>query len=301
MFCPQQRFVRRQITGTYEGDDTMKSRRIKPIPIAPASLLCICIVCLLCACGGGGDGSSSDTGSISFSLDWVHPGPQRGFEKSPSGNVCVDYLIETVSVNVQHSSGTDLSESWDCDIPGRTGTIDNVPAESGYSLTVNGVVASRDDWWGQVTGIRVTGNQDTNLGTIEMVYQGDDDIRPTVTPGYPNSGDTGVLRNTMITATFSEDVVAASVNTSSCTVFADGTSNQVTCTVNYDPSTDKVTIDLSGNLVENTTYRVTITTAVEDHAGLTMASDESWTFTTGVVIGDPLVWDTGSWDETLWQ
>jgi uncharacterized protein YijF (DUF1287 family) len=105
----------------------------------------------------------------------------------------------------------------------------------------------------------------------------------------------------MITATFSEDVVAASVNTSSCTVFADGTSNQVTCTVNYDPSTDKVTIDPSGNLVENTTYRVTITTAVEDHAGLTMASDESWTFTTGVVIGDPLVWDTGSWDETLWQ
>jgi hypothetical protein len=283
----------------------MKFSKIKSIPISLTPLIGMCVVCLLCACGGGGDGSSggssSGKGSISFSLGWVHPGPQRGFEKSPSGNVCVDYLIETISVSVQHASVADIAESWNCDIPGRTGTIDNVPAGSGYSLTINGVVAGKVDWSNQVTGITVIGNQDTPVGTIEMVYRGDDDIRPTVAPGYPASGDTGVLLNTVITARFSEDVVDASVNASSCTVYADGTSNQVLCGLRYDPSTDTVTLDPRDDLAEATTYRVTITTEVEDRAGLTMASDVSWTFTTGVDIGDPLVWDVGNWDRSLWQ
>jgi hypothetical protein len=297
--------MRRQTIGTQEGDDTMKFRKIKPIPIALTSLIGICVVCLLCACGGGGDDASGDsssgTGSISFNLDWVHPGPQRGFAKSPSGNVCVDYLIDTVSVNVQHASVADINKSWDCDIPGRTGTIDNVPEESGYSLTINGVVDGNVDWSNQITGITVTGNQDTNIGTIEMVYNGDDDIRPTVSPNYPASNDTEVLRNAMITATFSEDVVAASVNTSSCTVSADGTSTSVPSTVSYDSSTTKVSIDPVSDLAENTIYRVTIAKEVEDHAGLTMASPVSWTFTTGVSTGNPLVWDDRNWDESLWQ
>ncbi len=283
----------------------MKFRQIKPIPLFLTSLFGLCVVFLLCACGGGGDDSSGDsssgTGSISFSLDWVHPGPQRDFEKSPSGNVCVDYLIETVSVNVTHSSGTDITKSWNCEIPGHTGTIEKVPEASGYSLTINGVVAGNVDWSGQVTGITVSGDKDTDLGTIEMLYSGDDDVRPTVSPGKPASGETGVLRSTIISATFSEDVVAASVNKSSCTVYVDGTSNQVSCEVNYDSSTDTVIIDPSGNLAANTTYRVTITTEVQDHAGLTMASDESWTFTTSEVIGDDLVWDQGKWDESRWK
>jgi hypothetical protein len=297
--------MRRQTIGTQEGDDTMKVRQVKPIPIALTLLIGICVVCLLCACGGGGDGASGDsssgTGSISFNLDWVHPGPQRGFVKSPSGNVCVDYLIDTISVNVQHASVADITESWDCDIDGHTGTIDKVPEGSEYSLTINGVVAGNVDWSNQLTGITVTGNQDTNIGTIEMVYQGDDDIRPTVAPGNPASEQTGVFRNAIITARFSEDVVAASVNTSSCTVFVNGTTSQVSCAVSYDSSTDTVTIDPSSTLAEYTTYRVTITTEVQDHAGLAMASDESWTFTTGVIIGDDLVWDDQRWDESLWQ
>lgn len=285
----------------------MKFRKSKPGSIPLTSLIGICVVFLLCACGGGGDDSpgdsSSGTGSISFSLDWVHPGPQQGFEKSPRGDVCVDYLIETISVVVQHASVADITASWDCDIDGHTGTIDNVPEESGYSLTINGVVAGRVDWSNQITAITVTGNQDTNIGTIEMVYGGADTDPPEVSDHYPGSEDEEVLRNTMITATFSEDVVAASVNKSSCTVFADDTSTPVLCTVSYDSSKTKVSINPVSDLAENTKYRVIITTEVEDHAGLKMASDESWTFTTGVPTGQPLVWDDSNrnWDESLWQ
>jgi hypothetical protein len=60
-------------------------------------------------------------------------------------------------------------------------------------------------------------------------------------------------------------------------------------------------LDPSSNLAEFTTYRVTISTAVEDCAGLSMASPQSWTFTTGDIIGDDLAWDEGQWDESFWQ
>jgi hypothetical protein len=283
----------------------MKFRKIKAIPISLTPLIGICVVCLLCACGGGGDDSSGDSssgkGSISFSLDWVHPGPQRGFAKSPSGNVCVDYLIETISVSVQHASVADIAESWNCDIPGRTGTIDNVPAGSGYSLTINGVVAGKVDWSNQVTGITVTGNQDTNMGPIEMVYIGADQTPPAVSDHYPGSEDTGVFLNINITATFTEDVVAASINKSSCTLYENGATEPVSYELSYDSSEKTVIIDPSSNLTQNTTYRVTISKEVEDHAGLTMASNESWTFTTSDVIPPFLVWDEQKWDESLWQ
>lgn len=281
----------------------MKFRQIKPGPMRSGSLGVLGLVLLLCACGGGGGGSSSDTGSISFRLDWVHPGPQRDFAKSPSGDVCVDYLIDTVRVAVQNSSGTTiLTQSWDCDIPGRTGTIDKVPEGSGYALTVDGVVAGDNLWNNQTTGIAVTGGQDTNIGTIEMVYNGNDSTPPAVAKHYPADGESEIFRNIDITATFTEDVVAHSVNTST-TLIEDGTSNPVSYTVEYNASTNSVTLAPGSNLSPNTTYRVTILKTVEDRAGLTMAADESWTFTTSDAIGDPLVWDDSSrnWDESLWQ
>lgn len=277
----------------------MKFRQIKPGPMRLGSLSVLGLVLLLCACGGGGNGSSSDTGSISFRLEWVHPGPQSGLAKSPSGDVCVDYLIDTVSVAVHNSSGTTiLTQSWGCS--SHQGTVDKVPKGSGYSLTVDGVVAGDVDWNNQTTGITVTGGQDTNIGKIEMAYIGDDQTRPAVSVHYPRDGDTGVFRNIVIAATFTEDVVAYSVETSS-TLIEDGTSNPVSCDVVYNSSTNRVTLVPNGNLSQNTTYRVTIPKTVEDRAGLTMAADEIWTFKTSTVIGDLLVWDDRHWDESLWQ
>lgn len=257
------------------------------------------LVLLLCACGGGGDSFSSDTGSISFRLDWVHPGPQSGLTRSPSGDVCVDYLIDTVNVAVQNSSGTTiLTESWGCS--SHQGTVDKVPKGSGYSLIVDGLVAGDIDWNSQTTGITVAGGRDTDIGKIEMTYNGDDQNRPAVSGHYPDTRETGVFRNIVITATFTEDVVAYSVETSS-TIVEDGTSNPVACVVEYNSSTKRVTLTPGSNLDKNTTYRVTIPKTVEDRAGLTMVADASWTFTTGSVIGDLLVWDDRNWDESLWQ
>lgn len=199
---------------------------------------------------------------------------------------------------LQYASGTtNIAQSWDC--TARQGTIDKVPNGSGYSLAVDGIVAGNVEWRNQTTGIIVDGCQDTSI-EIQMVYVGDDQTRPAVGDHYPGTGDTGVFRNTNITATFTEDVVAASVNKSSCTLYEDGATEPVSYQLNYNFSTKTVTIAPNSNLAENTTYWITITTEVEDHAGLTMASDESWTFTTGT--GDQsLIWDSYNWDESLWN
>lgn len=278
----------------------MKLRQIKPIPIAPASIICTCIVCLLCACGGGGDGSLSDTGSISFSLDWVHPGPKYGFEKSPSGDVCDDYLIEMVNIAVQNSSGTNVaSASWDCD--DHQGTVKKVPKGSGISLTIDGSVGGEAYWTNQTTGITVSGGKDTNLGTITMTYSGPDETPPEIAAQYPAQGATNVFLDDDIMVTFTEDVVPGSLTASSCTLIEDGSTNPVDCTISYDASTYKATISPDSQLASYTDYTVTITTDVQDRAGLGMAADVSWTFTTVDTTGVNLIWDDGDWDASRWN
>lgn len=284
----------------------MKPLRFKPRFGSCLLFIVISFLLLLSACGGDRSSSSdtsSDTGSISFNLDWQNPPIPRNVKlaRSPSGDVCVDYAIDTVDVSVEDSSSTIVaSESWPC--AAHQGTISGVPVGSGMTLTIDGTVGSDVNWRNQVTGISVTGGQNTNVGTVEMNYIGGDVTPPTVATNYPADGATSISRDVVITATFSEEVVAASVSTSSCTLTADSVPPaQVTCTVNYNSSTRSATITPTGNLAPNLVHTVTITTEVEDLASLQMTSDDSWTFTTGTGTAQPLVWDTHNWDEAVWN
>jgi hypothetical protein len=131
---------------------------------------------LFSACDGdrssSGD-SSSDTGSISFKLIWQNPAIQRNIQsaKSPSGDVCEDYLIERVAARVYDSSGTEVArDSWPCDTPGHTGTIKNVKTGSGMYLIADGEVAGNVYWQGQSETFTVSPGQTTSAGTITMTY-----------------------------------------------------------------------------------------------------------------------------------
>jgi hypothetical protein len=261
---------------------------------------------LLSACSGDrsdSDETSSDTGSISFNLAWQNPATKGNIQpaQSPSGDVCIDYAIDTVDVNVEDSSNNIVaSESWPCSA--HQGTISGVPTGSGMTLTIDGTVAGNVDWRNQTTGITVSGGQNTNVGTVVMNYIGSDVTPPTVATTYPTDGATGIFLDAVITATFSEDVVAASVNTSSCTLTPTGApSTPVACTVSYNSSARKATITPATMLADNTDYTVTITTDVEDLASIHMTSDDSWSFTTGTATAQTLVWDTNNWDEAVWD
>lgn len=105
-----------------------------------------------------------------------------------------------------------------------------------------------------------------------------DTTPPTVTSTSPVNSDTGVAVNAVIIATFSEPMDATTVTPSTFTL-----NNGVTGTVTYSGTT--ATFTPSNNLASSTTYMATITTCVKDVAGNTMASNYSWTFTTGAVPG----------------
>ena len=100
---------------------------------------------------------------------------------------------------------------------------------------------------------------------------------PTVISVTPPDLAVGVCPDTTVTATFSEAMNPARINTTTFTLRAGGTA--VVGTVTYDASSCVATFTPSG-LVVGTTYTATITTGAQDLLGNSLASNKVWTFTT---------------------
>ena len=104
-----------------------------------------------------------------------------------------------------------------------------------------------------------------------------DILPPTVTGTVPESSAADVVTNTLIQATFSEEMDAGSIDGSSFTLTS--TEGSVTGAVSYDAMTASFTP--TGDLAYNTIYTATITTAATDSTGKPLANPYSWDFTTG--------------------
>src|SRR4029079_608934 len=100
---------------------------------------------------------------------------------------------------------------------------------------------------------------------------------PSVISVAPLPGETGVSVSSTVRATFSEAVEPAPVTTSTLTLEGNGgpVAGSVTLT-NF-----TATFTPSSPLAYSTTYTAHVTTGVHDLAGNAMASDTSWSFTTG--------------------
>ena len=105
-----------------------------------------------------------------------------------------------------------------------------------------------------------------------------DTTPPTVLMTTPAKGATGVPVNTTVTATFSEVMVASSLNTTTFTV-KDPANNPVSGVVTYSGMT--ATFTPSAHLAFSTTYTATITTGATDLAGNNLVGDHAWTFISG--------------------
>jgi len=103
-----------------------------------------------------------------------------------------------------------------------------------------------------------------------------DTTPPTVSSTSPVNNATGVAVNAAITATFSENMDAATISTSTFTL-----NNGVTGAVTYSGTT--ATFTPSSSLAYSTAYTATISTAVTDLAGNHLATAKTWSFTTGAV------------------
>ncbi len=110
---------------------------------------------------------------------------------------------------------------------------------------------------------------------------------PTVTGRTPASGATNVSTATTVTATFSEAMAAATIN--STTVRLSGPSAvQVTSTVTYNAATRTVTLKPTAALANGTAYTATVKASVTNLAGNAMTSDAAWAFTTAAAVPTPV-------------
>ncbi|WP_170234052.1 Ig-like domain-containing protein [Segetibacter aerophilus] len=104
-----------------------------------------------------------------------------------------------------------------------------------------------------------------------------DVIAPTVISTVPANAATGVAFNTKVSATFSEAMDPSTLNATTFTVQQGTTA--ITGFVTYVGTT--ATFSPSANLLPNSVYTGTITTGAKDLAGNSLATNYTWSFTTG--------------------
>jgi hypothetical protein len=115
-----------------------------------------------------------------------------------------------------------------------------------------------------------------------------DTTRPRVTSTSPAANATGVAPGANVTATFSEAMMASSINGTTFKLFKKGSTTKIGAAVSYDGATKKATLDPTNNLRLGTTYKAVVSTGAKDLAGLQLDQDQTpsnglqqktWTFT----------------------
>jgi YVTN family beta-propeller protein len=144
-----------------------------------------------------------------------------------------------------------------------------------YSATVRGGAGGVADSAGNVLASSSTWSFTTGAPV--------DTTPPTVTATTPSAGATNVTTNSVITATFSEPMNAASIDATTVELRNGGT--LVASNVSYNATTRVVTLTPSALLAPSTIYTATIRGGatdprVRDVAGNAMAANSTWSFTT---------------------
>ena len=103
-----------------------------------------------------------------------------------------------------------------------------------------------------------------------------DTTRPVVSASGPVNAATGVPRNPVLTATFSEAMAPATINASTFVLMAGA--NAIPGAVSYTGTT--ATFIPNSPLAANTVFTATISTGAKDVAGNALAVAKDWTFTT---------------------
>ena len=90
---------------------------------------------------------------------------------------------------------------------------------------------------------------------------------PKVLGTTPKPKATGVGPAANIKATFSEKMLASSINAKTFKLLKKGSTTKVAASVTYDAATDRATLDPTNSLKKGVTYKVVVTTGAKDLAG----------------------------------
>jgi len=238
----------------------------------------ICTIFLLTLFSCGDSNHSPTTGSVSFGLSFDQTAALLSPKTAPTGDICVDYGITTITGKAQNSATGQvvIAGPWPCSA--HAGKVDNIPSGSGYYVIAEGSVNGVVVWSGQKTGVDIIGGQDTGIGNIIMTYVGNDHTAPAVNSVTPINNATSVPVTSPVTVSFSEDMSATTIDATSFKLMKGGT--LVSGSVSYDATTKKATFYPSYDLSYLTTHTATITTAVKDMAMNAVQATYSWSFVT---------------------
>jgi hypothetical protein len=124
-----------------------------------------------------------------------------------------------------------------------------------------------------------SGNQDPILGMPSLTSVSTAPIVVLTTPAKTVPAMAGVATNIKLTAKFNRDMKATSLDASSFKV-ACPAGSPVTGTVTYDAVNRLAILQHAANFPISTTCTATVTTGAKDTAGVALASDYVWSFTT---------------------
>lgn len=94
-----------------------------------------------------------------------------------------------------------------------------------------------------------------------------DTTSPKVTSTVPNVNATGVAPTVNVKATFSENMKASTINSTTFTLRKQNATGFVATSVTYDPSTDTATLDPTISLRRGATYKASVNLGAQDLAG----------------------------------
>ena len=212
--------------------------------------------------GGGPQGGAYYTNvNEAFAFNSTGTTIDTSIDSGPAGVVATDTATFTFSSNDQNAT-------FECKLDG--GQFEACTSPKTYSALAEGSHTF------QVRAISPTlGTDQTPAGRTWTV----DTTRPQVASTSPTSGATDVPVTTNVQAVFSEPVDPVTISSSSFYLVEQGTTTRVGANVSYDQANRRATLAPTSNLREGSTYIATVTSAVKDLAGNSLAADYSWSFT----------------------
>ena len=192
--------------------------------------------------------------------------------------------LSTTSFTLACPAGTSVAGSVTYDATTRTATFTPTGPLPAGTLCVATVTTAAQDTQGLALAANVSWSFATTIG---------DSTRPTVTSTVPVAGAPAAPINTKVTATFSENMAASTINDTSFTLRNTTLGSAVAGSVTYSAASRTATFTpAAGTLASNSAFTATVTTAASDLAGnalagntavLPAAGNQVWSFNTSAL------------------
>ncbi len=246
------------------------------------------------AAGSGGSFTAPDHGDENYFQLTLTATDSNGNSASTSTNVQPQTVQVTLASNppglqLVYGGTSAASPATYTTVVGSTHTI-FAPSPQGTNAFVN---------WSDA------GTQQHNVvtGTINVTYTATfstatDTTPPTVLVNTPANGAAGVAIGTTVTATFSEAMNASTLTTATVTLVPQGSTTPIAATVAYNTTSFTVTLTPSSALTAGLLYTATVkggSSGAKDLAGLALATDRVWTFTTASGSSGPIYVSDMTW------